>query len=604
MSKVLKRITQTDFIILALSVSGFLYILFRAILIPGYHDEINSFFIYIQTGNFLPFKAPTEQNNHILNSLFSFLLFKSFGTSLFIMRLANVLSSVVYFFYVWRIGKTFKSKNVALAWFITMAGSIYFISFFSLSRGYGLSMVFLTAAVYYLLAWFNDNKIKNILFGLVACSLSVWAFLGVMIPVLLIGGIFICLAIYRLFVFSTYRKSLVSVPGIILLYAVPIVYAVKYSFYIKTQKELFGSTTDSFLQSVLFNMADEFSGDPGNMVARIILFMIFTVIIVGGIFNFIKRKGINQPSTLIHLLLWGTIAGTIILNLFLGIAYPTSRMLIYYFVLIMIAFFLVVDEMEKFYINYVSYLVAGIFAFQLIYTLNLAYAPCWRYDTLPRSVYQKIADETHKTGYLPTISTTEILEIEYEFQNFEHKGKLNAAQSTAFPGKYSDYIISNDLAIIDRIADYDTILLDNKTRVSLLKRRKPVQWTEILYLKKPSIEGEEEFLSLADKQSCIPFRNHPFCVEVRFKAKSANYPLRCTLVCDVWDSTNTSLQSTSVWLQSIHSDIREEKSFHQKILFENIPAEASSLIFYCMNNNKTMIKLTDIEINLLKGEIE
>ena len=47
------------------------YLIIRCIYVPVLHDELATFFYYIQPDNYMPPKAHWDANNHILNSMLS-----------------------------------------------------------------------------------------------------------------------------------------------------------------------------------------------------------------------------------------------------------------------------------------------------------------------------------------------------------------------------------------------------------------------------------------------------------------------------------------------------------------------------------------------------
>ena len=88
-----KRI-KTGFFILASLL--FLLLAFRNVMVPFNHDEAVTFFYYIQSGEFLPYHAHIDANNHVLNSGLGYYCFKLFGSSTFALRLPNLLSFLVF----------------------------------------------------------------------------------------------------------------------------------------------------------------------------------------------------------------------------------------------------------------------------------------------------------------------------------------------------------------------------------------------------------------------------------------------------------------------------------------------------------------------------
>ena len=131
----------------------FIYIVLRALHVPPYSDEVITFFTYVQTGDFQPFYAHVDANNHVLNSLLAHASYLIFGNSIFALRLPNVLFFLLYLYFAWQIRNLFRSNSVGLLWFITICTCHYLITFFHLARGYGISMALLLGALYHLLAF-------------------------------------------------------------------------------------------------------------------------------------------------------------------------------------------------------------------------------------------------------------------------------------------------------------------------------------------------------------------------------------------------------------------------------------------------------------------
>ncbi len=173
---------QTNYISYGFGLVVFLYILFRAIYIAPYQDEIVSYHLYIASGKFQPFYSDLSANNHILNSLFAHLCYLIFGSSYFLfIRLPNVLSFIIYYYFVIKITDSFKSNVLILSLRLTLISSIYLISFFSLARGYGLSFSFLLGALYYLKKTMETLKLKYIIWGVLFSNLFLYSNLSLMI---------------------------------------------------------------------------------------------------------------------------------------------------------------------------------------------------------------------------------------------------------------------------------------------------------------------------------------------------------------------------------------------------------------------------------------
>ena len=137
---------------IALSILGLAlmsYLILRAIYTPILHDEIATFYYYIQTGIYFPPKAHWDANNHILNSMLSNWSFQVFGSEPWALRLPNVLTFPIYFLFSWKLVE--KLQHVGVRWgaFLALVMSHYVFEYFGETRGYGLSMAFLVAGLFY-----------------------------------------------------------------------------------------------------------------------------------------------------------------------------------------------------------------------------------------------------------------------------------------------------------------------------------------------------------------------------------------------------------------------------------------------------------------------
>jgi len=114
------------------------------------HDEIATFHYYVQTARFIPFFSHEDMNNHVINSALSSLFTYIFGLSPLVLRLANLLFFPLFCFFIWKLAIQFKTKLIRW-WFIISLFLVQgFIEFFSLSRGYGMSMALLAVMLFIL----------------------------------------------------------------------------------------------------------------------------------------------------------------------------------------------------------------------------------------------------------------------------------------------------------------------------------------------------------------------------------------------------------------------------------------------------------------------
>ena len=124
------QIKRENIVLIILFFFLWVYLWLRAYYIPFTHDEVATFFHYINSERFIPFvNAHWYANNHVLNTVLSFLTYKLFGASELSLRLPNLLFFPVFFFFA---SKLFcEIKDIFLRWLfiLTLCLSHYFIEF-------------------------------------------------------------------------------------------------------------------------------------------------------------------------------------------------------------------------------------------------------------------------------------------------------------------------------------------------------------------------------------------------------------------------------------------------------------------------------------------
>ena len=149
----------------------------KAIFIPFTHDEVStvSYFSKMGLWAIVSYQDPIP-NNHILNTLLIKLFNGIFGESPFIARLPNVLSFVLYFLVILKIAKELLQDNfVRIAAVALFTLNPYLVDFFSLARGYSLSVALETTSIWFFLLTINKFHYRNSILALTFGALAVYA---------------------------------------------------------------------------------------------------------------------------------------------------------------------------------------------------------------------------------------------------------------------------------------------------------------------------------------------------------------------------------------------------------------------------------------------
>jgi hypothetical protein len=96
------------------------------------HDEIATFFYFIQTNDFLPPNAHWDANNHVLNSFLGHLSYQFFGDAPWALRLPNVVMFPIYVLFSWKIVNKINVTIIRWCVFLALVSTTYTFEYFAL----------------------------------------------------------------------------------------------------------------------------------------------------------------------------------------------------------------------------------------------------------------------------------------------------------------------------------------------------------------------------------------------------------------------------------------------------------------------------------------
>ena len=143
-----------------------LYIIYKASHTSFTHDESYTYTHYVHQNfmDIISYKTP-YLNNHILNTLCVKYSEELFGSSEISLRLGSIIAFVIYS--VFTISLFYKCcPKFILPFYVILSFNPYLLDFFSLARGYGLSIAFMLMSIYYISKYFiTEKKVDLILFN-------------------------------------------------------------------------------------------------------------------------------------------------------------------------------------------------------------------------------------------------------------------------------------------------------------------------------------------------------------------------------------------------------------------------------------------------------
>ncbi len=474
------------------------YCVIRAIYVGMVHDEVTTFYHFILPVDFIPYQTKIwDANNHILNSLLGVISSTFFGYSPLALRLPNLLSLVLYLFYTYKLSLVIKDFFVKYALVAGLLFSHFFVEYFSLCRGYGLSMGFLMGGLYYVHCYYSTSKLKPFVLSLVFLLLASLANLTLINTFILT---LLALITHLFFNRKAITNKLFYFLPIFLIGVIPIFLLAIYGFELKERGLLYYGGLSGFWSMTIETLLPYFVGE--TVVSGVVLVLLFIgLIAVLVVFNLPKRKisSFLTSCNLFGFLLIGNWLATLFLGYVLGTNFPEDRTGLYFYPLFILALVFAADRLLELFPNKKFYLfVLPLFYFPIhfIFTANLSHHSFWFFERIPDSFYSKI-EEANKGREEPfTLGGYFSDQSVWAFYNDEYTNST-VVQSFDFQTNIADYAIyrnSRNQVIPD---NYEVVEYDEISEKSLLKRkqllsRKVIHTTDVLQKKM----GSDEFFEL------------------------------------------------------------------------------------------------------------
>jgi len=589
------------FIFLFLAV--WIYILLRAVFSPIIHDEAESFYIYIQTGNFVPPHAFWDANNHLLNSLFAFISWKLFGTSLIALRLPNVISALIYLFFVYKFAQIVQNRFNRWVFVFSMVFVHFIIEFFAYSRGYGMSMAFLLGAIYYLIRFIGQQKFFQSALMTLFMVLAALSNLTLMNTYLLIHILlFLSLIVYYrklpkgIFAGTLATQLLIAFPVFVLL--------ADYSLELKSRGALYYGSLDGFwqvtvgsLSKVLFRPFPELFQYAASAVLVAIIILFFYLL-----YKRCFNKKENVGALVFPLLLGGNIVISLILSKRFGVNYPEDRAAMYYYLLFIGSVFFITDSSlirdRKWRIAlFTPFLLVIIYFFMSLSLLFSSYSPEYR---IPIAFYNHLIEVSESRSYPPIVEAYREHRSEWYFINASKGNKLGPLSHELFPSASAEYVVSNDRDFPDWRKNYTEVLFDSPSGMHLLKRKAPVRM-ELLCASDTAmscVDSLDFFNFIISETDTLADRNVLFTIEMTVRADAV--PFQAAVIAKAGSIDGSTVREQALELERMRPDWSAENgaSFRMTMLLPQIPKNTNRILIFFFNKNKVPFQILKSEISM------
>lgn len=454
----------------------FVLIVLRAFFIPFSHDEAATFFFYVQSNDYLPYKAHVYTNNHFLNSALTNICYHLAGSHRFVLRLPNVLSFILLCVGVFKYFKYLKniySKTILVTFFLF---TINFLDFFELCRGYGLSFAFIVLGLAYLMDYFHSEKIKDVLMFSACLQLALAANLILVVLVTIV--------LFFVFLFQI-KNKLFFKPGNILIQLANIsllTFWIKFSFFYKEHGSLDYGVGDNYW-NVTFKTLMLFLFGTDALWLQILSIIVFAAIVVyAARFYFNPPVSINKlftPQLFYVKVLALVIVAFYVQKKLLDVGLPEDRTGVFFYLLFVLSLAFAIDEIPKNISGKISlaFMAPSLLFFGITYNIHDFSSPF--YHTIPKAMYDMLKEEAAKTKEVITIGGHRVREMDYAFLNYRGNSVLNGMDNAEQMIMNCDYYIAMKREQPYYKYFYDEIAQDEAWDRALLKRKEKLQRSQL-----------------------------------------------------------------------------------------------------------------------------
>ncbi|MCA1751717.1 MAG: ArnT family glycosyltransferase [Cryomorphaceae bacterium] len=581
----------------AIALAVFIYVVLRAIFVPISHDEAVTYLLYVQRGHFLPHNMIWDANNHILNSVLMYPVYKIFGVHILSLRLPNVMAFPVYAFFIYKLLSKLRSHLVFYLGAMALLSAPLLLDFFAQARGYGISMATFAGGLYFMNRYFSTGLPKYQWFVWLFFSLTLAANMSMMNSYLIALGLIAVMAV-RKFGFSNLKGHLLpyAIGGLL-----PFAGFSIYAMAMRQRGLLYYGEKDGFVEITvrLLNKFVFYSDDL--FLARVVAVL---GVIFGGylIFLWVKRQ-LHSPDTgtISAVFLLGNAAGAILLCHLLEVNYPEDRTGLYFVPLFILAatfaFDSVVAKVPLMKFTALSLAVIPVLA---ITGGNIGYTRLWRELHIHPGLYEYIADRHPDDN--TTVESYFLTATSWGYNTIIHNTLLSPIIPTRFANNRADYAICYRDRCDGLALTHDTVYKDPRNDIYLMKRNLPWEWEAFEQAEELlKYEGNDEFINFYVTEDSVTLARFE-AMDLRLSVKSDAEPLLCDIVISARNENDKVIHYEFMALNWMRE--KWDGNTLQARRMVKLPEGSHKLVCYVWNMKEAEISVAFEEITLLESATE
>jgi hypothetical protein len=571
----------------------FIYLIIRSIYVPFLHDEVSTYLIYITSGNFWPWSAWPDANNHVLNSFAVHKMYVWFGSAPHWLRFPNVLSWILFAVSVIGISTSLKDVFFRYGFVMILFLSHGFIEFFAFARGYGMSMAFLSFSIWMIFQFHKKQSLVCASFAVLALIPMIMANLTLMPSAGMISVYVLVLWLLKFRNAKIFHTSMIALSFVA--FVVVFIYAAGYSLKLKSMNLLYYGGEEGFFNAILKTHGQMLfdSVSPVLLWSIVALFVILLLGFSVQFFKLFKKRGIDPAVVFFPYLLLGSLSVILLMHFMMGVNYPEDRTSLFLYPYFIGSLFFTADLFKHRFRKLI--LVPLIFIpVNFIAHINTAYSFHWYYERIPVDFPVMVAQQSGTVSpSMVTISGYKIHEQIWGYHVAHSVNGVNLINPSNYPNNLDDFILLRPQeydSMPGYFNDYEVLAEDRYSGLKLLKRR---SFAERNLLFERSIDTapfvtENEYIEFFP-DTMFDFRGKSLVFEFDIQFERGYGPEGSVLVVSVRDSANNTLQYQRLETDWFSAEPMEHLKYSLSVL--HIPEDADGMVVYIWNKHKKILRI-------------
>lgn len=388
MMELMKRERSLQLIYLLIGCLAFCYVLIRALQLSITYDEAYTLaeFVHLPVMEIINY-SKVVANNHILNTLLIKLAYKVAPDSLFIARLPNVLSFIVYLFFAYKLTFRNLSPIIGIGCFLLLVLNPFLLDFFGLARGYGLSLACMMAALYYAVENARQFNSLHVIQSIGWASLSVisnFSMLNFWVVLVFVLNVLPLLRMNKVALKKTIISSLIHLLVLVVILYEPI-------RKLKMNGALFYGGDNNFYADTLISLTKYslYSPDltPGVFwVLNTFLLILLSVVVA----SFVSDRERYSAKNIFLLITSLCVLSVIVQHYLLGTLYLLDRTALFFYPLLIFCLCFSLNVINKYIQWGVMSAMLGVFLLNFLFHFNTRKTVLWSFDAHSKEILARI----------------------------------------------------------------------------------------------------------------------------------------------------------------------------------------------------------------------